>query len=339
MGILRTILSFLRALFASRAQLAAENVMLRQQLIVLRRSIPRPKLRRTDRVLLCWLSRLWSGWKSALLIVQPDTVVRWHRQGFRLYWRWKSRKKPGRPKVDRAIRDLIRRMCRANPTWGVPRILSELLLLGHAVAESTVAKYMIRQPKPPSQNWRTFLANHVGQIAAIDFFTVSTVTFRVSYVFLVLRHDRRRVVHLNVTTSPTAQWTAQQIVEAFPYDHAPRFLLCDRDGIYGQDFRDRVEHMGIEELLIAFRSPWQSPYVERLIGSIRRECLDHVIVLGEEHLRRILAEYFGYYHQARAHLSPDRNSPIPRPVCPPAQGKVVAKAYPGGLHHCYTRAA
>jgi transposase InsO family protein len=333
------ILAFLRAFFASRAALAAENMMLRQQLIVVHRSSPRPKFRRIDRILLCLLSRLWSGWRSALLIVQPDTLTRWHRQGFKLYWSWKSRKKPGRPKADLTIRDLIRRMCRENATWGVPRIQSELALLGHNVAESTVAKYMVRQPKPPSQNWRTFLANHVGQIAAIDFFTVSTITFRVMYIFLVLQHDRRRVVHFNVTTSPTARWAAQQIVEAFPFDEASRFLLRDRDSIYGYDFRDRVEHMGIEEVLSAPRSPWQNPYVERIIGSVRRECLDHVIVLNEDHLRRILASYFEYYHEARAHLSLDRNSPIPRPVCPPEQGKVVAKAYLGGLHHCYTRVA
>jgi transposase InsO family protein len=339
MGIVRTILSFLRAFFASRAALAAENVMLRQQLIVVHRSAPRPKLRRTDRIVLCWLSKLWSGWRSALLIVQADTLTRWHRQGFKRYWRRKSRKKRGRPLVDQEIRHLIRRMCRENPTWGAPRIQSELALLGHKVAESTVDKYMIRQPKPPSQNWRTFLKNHVGQIAAVDFFTVPTITFRVLYVFPVLRHDRRRVVHFNLTTSPTAPWAAQQIVEAFPFEEVPRFLLRDRDGMYGPHFRDRVEHMGIEEVLIAFRSPWQSPYVERLIGSIRRECLDHLIVLNEEHLRRILTEYFTYYHESRTHLSLDGNSPIPRPVCPPAQGKVVAKAYLGGLHHCYTRAA
>ena len=169
--------------------------------------------------------------------------------------------------------------------------------------------------------------------------TVPTVTFRVLYVFLVLRHDRRRVVHFNVTTSPTAQWTAQQIVEAFPFEEAPRFLLRDRDGIYGQDFQDRVKHMGIEEVPTAPRAPWQNPFVERLIGSIRRECLDHMIVLNEEHLSRILSEYFTYHHEARLHLSLERNSPIPRPVCPPEQGKVLAKAYLGGLHHCYTRAA
>jgi len=339
MGILRTILSFLRAFFTSRANLAAENVMLRQQLIVLQRSVLRPKLHRADRVLLCWLSRLCMGWRSALLLVQPQTVVRWHRQGFRLYWSRKSRKKPGRPKVNREIRDLIRRMSQENPTWGAPRILSELLLLGYDLAESTVNKYMVHQPKPPSQNWRTFLKNHVGQIAAIDFFTVPTITFRLLYVVLVLRHDRRRVAHFNVTTNPTAHWAAQQIVEAFPFEEVPRFLLRDRDGVYGPFFCDRVEHMGIEEVLISPQAPWQNPYAERVIGSIRRECLDHVIVLNEDHLRRTLSEFFTYYHEARAHLSLDRNSPIPRLVDPPEKGKVVAKAYLGGLHHCYTRAA
>jgi transposase InsO family protein len=214
-----------------------------------------------------------------------------------------------------------------------------MALLGHNVAESTVAKYMVRPPKPPSQNWRTFLGNHVGQIAAIDFFTVATITFRVLYVFLVLRHDRRRLVHFNVTANPTAHWAAQQIVEAFPFDEASRFLLRDRDGIYGPDFRGRVEHMGIEEVLIAPRHPWQNPYAERVIGSIRRECLDHVIILNEDHLRRILGAYFAYYHESRAHLSLDRNSPDPRSVQAPEKGKVVAKAYLGGLHHCYTRAA
>ena len=339
MGILRAILVYLRAFFVSRGSLAAENVMLRQQLIVAHRSVPRPKLRRVDRIVLCWLSRLWSGWRSALLIVQPQTIVRWHRQGFNLYWRRTSRKEPGRPQIDREIRDLIHRMCQENSTWGAPRIKSEMALLGHNVAESTVAQYRVRQPRPPSQNWRTFLNNHIGQIAAIGFFTVPTVTFRVLYVFLVLRHDRRRVVHFNVTSSPTAHWTAQQIVEAFPFEEAPRFLLRDRDGIYGQGFRDRVQHMGIEEVLIAFRSPWQSPYVKRLVGSIRRECLDHLIVLNEDHLRRTLSEFFTYYHEARTHLSLDRNSPVPRSVQPPEKGRVVATAYLGGLHHCYTRAA
>ena len=339
MGVLQAVWLFVRGFFAGRAAMAAENLALRHQLAVLHRSAKRPKLRTRDRIFWVWLSRLWSGWRSALALVQPETVVGWHRQGFKLYWRWKSRKKRGRPPVDREIRDLIRRMSRENPTWGAPRILSELLMLDHSVVESTVAKYMVRNPKPPSQTWRTFLTNHAGQIASTDFFTVPTVAFRVLYVFLVLRHDRRRVVHFNVTAGPTAQWTARQITEAFPFDQAPRFLLRDRDGIYGQDFRDRVKHTGIEEVFIAFRSPWQSPYVERLIGSIRRECLDHVIVFGEEHLRRVLSDYFAYHHQARLHLSLERNPPIPRSVCPPEQGKVVAQAYLGGLHHCYTRAA
>jgi transposase InsO family protein len=196
-------------------------------------------------------------------------------------------------------------MSQENSTWGAPRILSDLLLLVHDVAESTVDKYMIRQPKPPSQNWGTFLKNHVGQIAAIEFFTVPTITFRMLYVFLVLRHDRRRVVHFNVTTNPTAQRAAQQILDAFPFEDRPRFLLRDRDGTYGEYFRDRVEHMGIEEALIAPRAPWQNPYCERIIGSVRRECLDHIIVLNENHLNRILAEFFTYYHEAMAHLSLD----------------------------------
>jgi len=223
--------------------------------------------------------------------------------------------------------------------WGAPRIQSELQLLGHTVAESTVARYMDRSSKPPSQTWRTFLRNHADQIVAIDFFTVPTITFRVLYGFLMLRHDRRRVVHFNVTVSPTAEWTAQQIVEAFPYEEAPRFILRDRDGIYGEIFRRRVKHMGIEEVVTACRSPWQNPYVERLIGSIRRECLDHVIVLSEAHLHRILASYFEYYHTSRTHLSLDRNAPIEREVEPPSKGKVMAVPQVGGLHHRYTRAA
>ena len=331
--------TFFRALLSSRASLLAENLALRQQLAVLHRNTKRPKLRNSDRIFWVWLSRFWKGWRSVLLIVQPQTVVKWHRQGFRLYWRFKSKKKKGRSKISVEIRMLIRRMSRENPTWGAPRILSELLLLGYSVAESTVAKYMVRIPKRPSQTWRSFLKNHVGQIAAIDFFTVPTITFQVLYIFLVLRHCRRRIIHFNITANPTVQWAAQQIVEAFPYDEAPRFLLRYRDGTYGELFQDRVEHMGIEEVLIAPRAPWQNPYAERVIGSILRECLNHVIVLSEDHLYRILSEYFSYYHEARAHLSLDRNSPVPRSVQLPDHGKIVSKAYLGGLHHRYSRAA
>jgi hypothetical protein len=340
MGFVSVIIFILRAVFRGRAAIAAENLALRQQLAVLQVSVKRPRLRKRDRVIWVWLSRLWADWRSCLMIVKPDTVVRWHRQGFRLYWRWKSRKrKPGRPKIDAEIRDLIRRMSRENATWGAPRIQPELALLGYAVAESTVARYMIRRGKPPSQTWRTFLDNHVRDIVAVDFFTVPTATFRILFCFVVLRDHRRMVTHFNVTAHPTARWTAQQIVEAFPYDEAPRFLIRDRDAIYGEEFRKRVKHMRIEEVVVAYRSPWQSPFVERLIGSIRRECIDHVIVLNERHLRRILSSYFAYYHEARTHLSLVRNAPVPRQVERPAEGKVIAIPQLGGLHHRYTRAA
>jgi putative transposase len=282
MGIIQAILLFIRAFIIGRAAAAIENLALRQQVAVFQQSVKRPRLRPRDRIFWVMISRLWPNWRSALAIVQPDTVVQWHRKGFKLFWRWKSRHgKPGRPPIEREVRDLIRRMSKENPNWGAPRIVSELALLGHDVAENTVAKYMVRHRKPPSQTWRTFLDNHVPDIAACDFFTVPTVTFRVLYVFIVMRHDRRQIVHFNITTNPYAQWTAQQIVNAFPYEESPRFLIRDNDGIYGDHFVKRVEGMGIEEVPIAPHSPWQNPYCERVIGSIRRGCLDHVIVLNE----------------------------------------------------------
>jgi transposase InsO family protein len=339
MGVVRVLAILLGIFLLPRAALAAENLALRQRLGVLQRSVKRPRLRKRDRVFWVWLCRLWSGWRSCLMVVEPETVIGWHRQGFRLYWRWKSRKKPGRLRTGTEIRSLIQRIARENPTWGAPRIQPELALLGHTVADSTVAKYMNRSCKPPSQSWRTFLKNHIGDIVAVDLFVVATVSFRLLCCFLVLRHDRRQVVHFNVTPRPTARWTAQQIVEAFPFDEAPRFLIRDHDGIYGQDFRERIKHLGIEEVVIAYRSPWQNPYVERLVGSIRRECLNHVIVLNEAHLMRILTAYFAYYHESRAHLSLARNAPVPRRVEHPSEGKVIAVPQVGGLHHRYTRAA
>ncbi len=340
MGWIQMIFVFLRSLLRSQAGLAAENLALRQQLAILEHKSKRPRLRTRDRIFWTWLSRLCPNWRSVLLIVQPETVVRWHQQGFRLYWRWKSRRgKVGRPSIDSEIRKLIRRMSRENPLWGTPRIRSELRLLGHEGSKATVDKYKVRHHKPPSQTWRTFLDNHVRDIVAVDFFTVPTATFRVLFCFIVLRHHRRMVVHFNATAHPTAEWTAQQVVEAFPEDHAPRFLLRDRDSIYGEFFRQRVKHMGIEEVVTAPRSPWQNPYVERLHGSIRRECLNHVIVLGETHLRRILGSYFAYYHESRAHLSLECNAPVPREIEPPHRGSVVAIPQVGGLHHRYCRAA
>ncbi|MEX2169841.1 MAG: integrase core domain-containing protein [Pirellulales bacterium] len=327
-----------RAVCLSPAALVAENAALRQQLAVYKRESLRPKLRRRDRIFWVWLSQLWSDWRSALVIVQPETVVHWHRAGFRLYWRLKSRKS-GRPKASAEVRQLIRRIARENPLWGAPRIQSELKLLGHELAESTVAKYLPLNKKPPSATWKTFLSNHLCETTAIDFFVVPTATFRVLYVFVMLSLDRRRVVHFNVTANPTAQWTAQQITEAFPFDDVPRFLQRDRDSINGEVFQRRVQNLGIEEVVSAPRSPWQNPYVERLIGSIRRECLNHVIVLNERHLMRILAAYFDYYHRSRTHLSLDGNAPHPRDVEPPDRGKVIAVPQVGGLHHRYTRVA
>ena len=257
MGVLKALALFLRVGFVTCVHLTVEILALRQQLAVMKRSHKRPKLRPRDRVFWTWLMRLWPHWKSALIIVKPDTVVRWHRQGFRLYWHWKSRThRPGRPMIGPEVRSLIRRMSKENPTWGAPRIQSELRLLGHDVAESTVAKYLVRHRDPPSQTWRTFLDNHVQDLAGMDFFTVPTATLQVLYCFIVLRHDRRRVVHFNATAHPTAQWTAQQITEAFPFDEIPRYMIRDRDGIYGDFFQKRVKNIGIDE--VPMKRQWSS---------------------------------------------------------------------------------
>jgi transposase InsO family protein len=266
--------------------------------------------------------------------------VRWHREGFRRYWRWKSQRRgAGRPPIDTEISKLILEMQSANVGWGAPRIHGELLKLGIEISQATVSKYMAHQRKQPSQTWRTFLDNHVTDLASIDFFTVPTATFRILYVFIVLSHDRRRIVHFNVAEHPTAQWTAQQLVEAFPFDSAPRYLLRDRDGIYGETVRQRIKSLGIEDVITAPRSPWQNPFVERVIGSMRRGCLDHVIVFNEQHLRRILREYFNYYHTCRTHLSLNKDPPETRVVEPLELGNVAAFPCVGGLHHRYTRIA
>jgi transposase InsO family protein len=328
------------SIFKPRQELVLENLALRQQIMVLKRSAKRPRLTKSDRLFWIVLSKFWSRWSEVLQLVKPETVVRWHRESFRHYWTWKSRvRRFGRPSIDPKVRVLIRDMCRANPLWGAPRIHGELLKLDIRVSQATVSKYMVRRHKPPSQSWRAFLDNHVQDLVSIDFFTVPTATFRVLFVFIVFSHDRRRVIHFNVTEHPTAQWTAQQILEAFPFDMAPKYLLRDRDGIYGFDFQHRVASMGIEEVLTAPRSPWQNAYVERIIGSIRRECLDHVIILNEAHVRRILRSYFSYYHDCRTHLSLDKDSPEPRELEPSSMGEVIALPQVGGLHHRYTRQA
>ncbi len=340
MGVVRILGLFVCGVLRNRSELAAENLALRQQLVILQQKSKTPRLRQRDRIFWVLLSRTWANWRAALLIVQPDTVVRWHREGFRLFRRWKSRTgKVGRPKIKAEIRNLIRRMSRENPLWGTPRIQSELALLGHVVAESTIDEYRVHSRKPPSQTWRAFLDNHLKDLVAVDFFTVPTATFRLLFAFVILRHDRRHVVHFNVTAHPTAEWAAQQVVEALPFNEAPRFLMRDRDGIYGERFRERIVNMGIEEVVNAPRSPWQNPYCERLIGSIRRECVDHVIVFNELHLMRILRSYFDYYLNSRTHLALERNSPIPREVELPRCGRVIAIPQVGGLHYRYCRAA
>jgi transposase InsO family protein len=336
------LLAALRSTVRSRAALAAEVLALRHQLAVLRRQAPRRlRLCRTDRLLWVWLSRAWSEWRHAVQIVSPHTVVRWHRRGFALYWRWKSRPRgPGRPAVAADLRDLIRQMRAANPLWGAPRIHGELRKLGIDISQATVAKYLGRRPrKPPSQTWRAFLTTHVSQLASIDFFTVPTATFRVLFVFVVLAHDRRRIVHVNVTAHPTAVWTAQQLREAWAWDAAPRFLIRDRDGIYGEAFGHAIRSFGTEEVLTAPRSPWQSPFVERLVGSLRRECLDHVIIWNERALRRHLRQYVTYDHRFRPHLSLDKDSPVPRRIQPPDAGAIVEVAHIGGVQHHYERRA
>jgi transposase InsO family protein len=313
---------------------------LQHQLAVYKQTVPRPRLRPTDRLFWVWLSRLWRGWHDALTFVQPRTVIAWQRQRFRDHWRRLSQPgNPGRPAIAKEVRDLICAMWQANPTWGSPRIVGELRKLGIIVAKSTVEKYRPRLKKPPSPTWKTFLKNHVQDLVAMDFFVVPTVTFRVLFVLVPLAHERRRVLHFNITEHPTAQWTAQQVAEAFPWEEAPRYLLRDRDRIYGTAFRQRVQHMGIEEVVIARRSPWQNPYVERLIGSIRRECLDQVIILHERHLQRLLTSYFAYYHRFRTHLSLAMDCPEPRPIQLPESGKVIAVPEVGGLHHHYERVA
>jgi transposase InsO family protein len=250
-----------------------------------------------------------------MVLVKPATVVQWHRQGFRLFWRWRSRS--GRPSVDRETRDLVRQISSANPLWGAPRIHGELLKLGLEISQATVAKYMVRRRGKPSPTWRSFLRNQAQGIAAIDMFVVACASFRLLYVAIILGHDRRTIQHTAVTEHPTAAWLSRQVTEAFPWDTAPRYLLRDRDGSYGAEFCTRVEAMGITEVVTAPRAPWQNAYVERVIGSIRRECLDHIVIFNERHLRRVLSSYVDYYQRTRTHLSLDKDCPDPRPIMPP----------------------
>ena len=322
--------------FKTQARLEAEIVLLRHQLNVRRRRIPsKPKLAAVDRLLFVWLYRLFPSVLNAVTIVQPETIIPWHRTAFRLYWRWKSRSRGGRPKVPLEIRRLIREMSLANRLWGAPRIHGELLKLGIDIAQSTVAKYMAKSGRGRSQTWKTFLQNHAAGIAAMDFLIVPTIGFKLLFVLVLLRHQRRRLISLTVTANPTSEWIARQITDAFPWNEAPDYLIRDRDGSYGHAVTRRLSAMGIRDHPTAPRSPWQNGHAERLIGSIRRECLDHIVVCGEDHLRRILAAYSGYYNELRTHLSLEKDSPGDRPV--QRYGQVIARSILGGLHHQYGR--
>ncbi len=339
--ILENMLTFFFDLLRCRVALQLEILALRHQLLVPHRKRKgRPKLKLMDRLIWIWLTKVWPDWRSALVIVKPNPVVQWHREGFRLLWKWKSKKKkPGRKPVPKGVRDLIRQMCQENPLWGAPRIHGELLKLGYEIVQSSVSKYMIKPTKPPSQTWKTFLENHAGQIVAMDFFTVPTIFFQVLHVLILLDHERRKIVYFNVTNNPTAARVAQQLRQAFPWDTVPRYLLHDGDPVLQAECRVTLRAMGLERVQTAPASPWQNPYVERIIGSLRREIFDHVIVLNEEHLQRLMSSYLEYYHSQRTHQGLAKDCPEHRPVPPLDAGKVVSFPCVGGLHHEYRHMA
>ena len=333
-GLFCFVLAVLTSPFKSKLRLEAENAVLRHQVIVLRRRLQgRIRLTNHDRWFFIQMYRWFPSILSVLTIVRPETLVRWHRAGFRRYWRWKSRSSGGRPQIDTDLRVLIQI---ENPLWGAPRIHGELLKLGFEVAQSSVAKYMVKRREPPSQGWRTFLRNHAPEIAAMDLFVVPTIGFGLLYAFVIVRIDRRDLAWINVTANPTAEWVARQITEAFPWDEAPHYLIRDRDRIYGSVVTRRLRAMGIRDKPTAPASPWQNGFAERLIGSIRRECLDHIIVFGEAHLRRTLKCYADYYNNFRTHRSLNKDAPVCRPV--QRIGSIKSHAILGGLHHKYARA-
>ncbi len=322
--------------FKSKSRLEAENAALRHQLMVLRRKVHgRVRLTNNDRLFFIQLYRWFPSVLKAITIIRPETLVRWHRAGFRRYWRWKSRSVGGRPQIDTDLRALIRRMSIENALWGAPRIHGELLKLGFEVAQSTVAKYMVKRCGPPSQQWRTFLRNHALDIAAMDLFIAPTLGFDLLYGLVIVRLDRRDLVWINVTINPTAEWIARQITEAFPWNEAPHYLVRDRDRVYGAAVKRRLRAMGIRDKPIAPASPWQNGFAERLIGSIRRECVDHIVVLGEAHLHRILRKYAAYYNELRTHRSLNKDAPIHRAI--QRRGDIVSAPILGGLHHHYCR--
>ena len=321
----------------SRRDLLLENLALRHQLTMCER---RPRVTNGDRWLWAHFLGRWSGWRESLLVLHPDTVVRWQRSGWRRYWGWKSRaRRPGRRRIPEEARALILRLARENPRWGAVRIRGELRVLGHEVSAETVRRYRLQaRRRPPSQRWRTFLANHRDAIWAADFLTVPTLTFRTLYVFFVISPDRRRIEHVNVTAHPRAAWTWQQLIEATAWNRHPGYLIRDRDRAYGRDFIARARRQGIETVLTPVRAPQANAVAERWVGTLRRECLDHIIPLNERHLRRTVQEFVAYYNDTRPHRSLDLAPPAgPRP--PRRDGSVIATPVLGGLHHRYERLA
>ena len=329
-------------LFRTRRNLLLENLVLRQQLATLKRRRPRPRLGILDKLFWVLARRFWSRWKEALVVVTPETVVRWHRAGFQLYWKLisKVRRPIGRRQTPKGVRELIFRMAAENPTWGAPRIHGELLMLGFDISERTISRWMKRAPRDPdrAKRWLTFLRNHREAIAAMDFFTVPTVTFRVLYCFFVIGHDRRRILHFNVTKHPTSFWVVQQLREAFPFESAPRFLIFDRDSKYGAEVPAAVRSLKIRPVRTSFESPWQNGIAERWVKSCRRDLLEHIIAANERHLKRLLSEYVRYYHGDRTHLGLMKQTPSRR-VPATNRGRVIAFPRLGGLHHRYDRAA
>src|SRR6266852_8127382 len=329
-------------LFRIRRWLLLENLALRQQLAALKRRHPRPRLTALDKFFWVFTRRFWSAWKQALIVVSPETVVRWHRSGFALYWRDIStaRRMVGRRRISKQVRNLIFRMVAENPTWGAPRIHGELLMLGFEVSERTISRWMRRVPRDPepAKRWMAFLRNHREAIAAMDFFTVPTVTFNLLYCFFILNHDRRQILHFNVTRHPTSRWIVQQLREAFPYETAPKYLIFDRDEKYGLEVPLAARSMNIACIRPSFQSPWQNGVAERWIESCCADVLDHVIALNELHLKRLLKEYVVYYHEDRTHLGLNKETPGGR-VRSASSGRVTAIPRLGGLHHRYDRAA
>jgi putative transposase len=340
--LLRLFLGLVGRCFCSRRDLLLENLVLRQQLSVFQQRKQRPKLTPFDKLFWVGIKRIWSQWKNSLVMVAPETVVRWHREGFRKYWHWRSRHPVGRRRISKELRELILQMTSENPTWGAPRIHGELLKLGFEVSERTVSRWMRPAPKRPdaSTRWKTFLSNHREAIAAMDFFTVPTLTFTVLYCFFVIAHDRRRILHFHVTRHPNSLWIAQQLREAFAYAHCFKYLIFDRDAKFGNEVLSAMQSMELASVRTSFKSPWQNGVAERWVGSCRRDLLDHVIALNERHLHRLLSEYVRYYHDDRTHLGLQKETPGQRKAAVRSGARhVVSKPRLGGLHHRYDLAA